>query len=93
MKAVWKGTTVAESEVYVKVEGFYYFPVSSVKKEYLRESNYQAYCPWKGTASFFSVEINGVANRDAIWYYPTPSDRADYLKGYVGFWKGIIMLE
>lgn len=93
MRAVWRGITIAESDEAIKVEGFYYFPISSVKSEYLKDSDYHTYCPWKGIASFYSVEIAGAVNKDSAWYYPTPSEKAAYLKGYVGFWKGIIMLD
>jgi uncharacterized protein (DUF427 family) len=46
-------------------------------------------CPWKGTASYFSVEVDGQVNRDAAWYYPEPKDAAREITGRVAFWKGV----
>ena len=46
-------------------------------------------CPWKGTASYYSVEVNGEENKDAAWYYPETSELAKNIKGYVAFWNGV----
>ena len=92
MRAFWKGTTIAESDDAIKLEGFYYFPRSSVKMEYLKESSHRTFCPWKGTASFYDVDINGDINKDSAWYYPTPSERGAMVKDRIAFWKGIVVL-
>ena len=92
MRAVWKGTTIAESDDAIKLEGFYYFPRSSVKMEYLKESSDHTFCPWKGTASFYDADINGDINKDSAWYYPTPSERGPMVKDRIAFWKGIVVL-
>jgi uncharacterized protein (DUF427 family) len=93
MKAVWKGTVIAESENVLKLEGFYYFPIESIKKQYLKESGYTTYCPWKGTASFYDLQVHEEINKDALWYYPTPKSRASFIKNFIGIWKGIVTLE
>jgi uncharacterized protein (DUF427 family) len=46
-------------------------------------------CPWKGTASYYTLDVNGKQNPDAAWYYPTPKDAAKNITGYVAFWKGV----
>jgi uncharacterized protein (DUF427 family) len=73
----------------VIVEGNHYFPADSVKKEYLRPSETHTACPWKGTASYHTVEVNGERNADAAWYYPEPSAAAAQIKDRVAFWKGV----
>lgn len=50
-------------------------------------------CPWKGRASYYSVESNGQINPDAAWYYPRPWPLARRLKGYVAFWNGATVQE
>ena len=72
MKATWNGQTIAESDSTVVVEGNHYFPRASVKAEYLKDSGTHTTCPWKGEASYFSLNVNGQENRDAAWYYPAP---------------------
>ena len=74
--ASWNGTVIAESDDIVTVEGNAYFPRESVRDDVLRDSDTHTVCPWKGTASYFDVEVDGEVNRDAAWYYPTPKDAA-----------------
>jgi len=88
-KAIWNGVTVAESDNCVIVEGNQYFPLEAVNKEYLRASNTHTTCPWKGLASYYSLEINGQVNEDAAWYYPEPKDAAKQIKDHVAFWHGV----
>ena len=88
-KATWNGMVIAESNATVEVEGNQYFPAESVKKEFLRESKTHTVCPWKGTASYYSLEVNGKTNPDAAWFYPETSEAAKNIKGYVAFWKGV----
>ncbi|MGF1646835.1 MAG: DUF427 domain-containing protein [Kineosporiaceae bacterium] len=89
MKATWNGAVVAESSDTVVVEGNHYFPLGSVRREYLRESDTSSVCPWKGTASYWSIEVDGQVNADAAWYYPQPSEAAAEIRNRVAFWKGV----
>ena len=88
-KATWNGTVIAESDATVVVEGNHYFPIDSIKKEYFQPSAKQTECSWKGTASYYTVEVDGKKNADAAWYYPTPKDAAKNIAGHVAFWKGV----
>jgi uncharacterized protein (DUF427 family) len=88
-KAIWNGATLAESDAFELVEGNVYFPASTVKREYFKDSGTHTTCPWKGVASYYSVEVNGQTNQDAAWYYPTPKDAAKQIKDHVAFWKGV----
>jgi uncharacterized protein (DUF427 family) len=89
MRAVWNGEVVAESEDTVVVEGNHYFPMESVRQDLLRPSSTTSVCPWKGTASYYTLEVGGQQNRDAVWTYPTPKDAAAQIAGRVAFWKGV----
>ncbi len=89
MKAVWNGHTIAESDDIVTVEGNAYFPESAVDRSLIKESSLHSTCPWKGTASYYSVVVDGKENKDAAWYYPEPKDAAKNIKGRVAFWKGV----
>ncbi len=89
MKAKWNGAVLAESDQTVVVEGNHYFPPDSVHGEYFRDSATHTLCPWKGTASYKSVEVAGEANPDAAWYYPEPKDAAAEIKDHYAFWKGV----
>jgi uncharacterized protein (DUF427 family) len=89
MKAIWNGVVIAESDQTIVVEGNHYFPPESVKREYLRESSTHTICSWKGTASYYTLEVNGKTNPDAAWYYPDPKPAASNIKGYIAFWRGV----
>jgi len=89
MKAIWNGKIIAESNDIVKVENNSYFPIESVNKEYLKSSETHTVCHWKGTASYYNLEVAGKTNTDAVWFYPEPSKMAEAIKGRVAFWKGV----
>jgi uncharacterized protein (DUF427 family) len=88
-KATWNSTVLAESDNCEIVEGNYYFPPNAVNQEYLKESNTHTTCPWKGIASYYTIEVNGEQNKDAAWYYPEPKEKAQNIKGYIAFWRGV----
>ena len=93
MKAIWKGVTIAESADTVVVEGNHYFPRSSVKSEYLRESVTHTTCHWKGEAGYYDLVVGDAVNPDAAWYYPSPKDAATHIAGRVAFWKGVQVVK
>jgi uncharacterized protein (DUF427 family) len=88
-KAIWENAVLAESDRTVEVEGNQYFPPDAIKTEYFRASDQHTTCPWKGLASYYSLEVNGRDNPNAAWYYPEPKAAAKQIKGYVAFWKGV----
>jgi uncharacterized protein (DUF427 family) len=89
VKAVWNGAVLAESDRTEVVEGNQYFPADAIDKQYFKPSDTHSVCPWKGTASYYTVEVNGKRNPDAAWYYPQAKDEAKNIEGYVAFWKGV----
>mgnify|MGYP006283219281 CR=1 FL=1 len=93
MKAIWNNKVIAESDDIIKVEGNSYFPQDAVNKDFLKSSQHQSVCPWKGTASYYDVVVEGKTNKDAAWYYPEPKDAAKEIRGRVAFWKGVEVTE
>ena len=91
MQAVWNGVVIAQSDDIVTVEGNAYFPADSVVAEYLRPSATHSVCPWKGTASYHTLAVNGTENKDAAWFYPDPKSAAANIAGRVAFWKGVVV--
>ena len=89
VEARWKGTLIASSDDTVVVEGKHYFPTDAVDAALLRPSDTTSVCPWKGTASYYTLSVDGAENRDAAWYYPDPKAAADNIRGRVAFWKGV----
>lgn len=89
MKAVWNGKVLANSKKTEVVEGNHYFPPESVVKEFFVKSETKSQCPWKGTAHYYSLDVEGETNEDAAWFYPEPKPAAAEIKDHVAFWKGV----
>ncbi|GAK76775.1 Asl0060 protein [Nonlabens ulvanivorans] len=93
MKAIWNNQIIAESNDTKVIENNHYFPKNSIKNEYFKNSNTQSNCPWKGLASYYTLEVNGETNKNAAWYYPDTKHAAKEIEGYVAFWKGVTISE
>lgn len=89
VEARWNGQVIARSDDTVVVEGNHYFPRDAVDASVLQPSGTTTVCPWKGTASYHSLEVDGATNRDAAWYYPEPKDAAAQIRDRIAFWKGV----
>ena len=87
--ATWNGQVVAQSDETIVVEGNHYFPPSAVDTQFLADSATSTVCPWKGTASYYDLVVDGETNAAAAWYYRDPKPAASDIKGYVAFWKGV----
>ncbi|KPF80138.1 hypothetical protein IP78_07580 [Brevundimonas sp. AAP58] len=88
-KALWNGAVIADSDDTVVVEGNHYFPRDAVDPAVLRPSSTTTVCPWKGTASYHSIVVDGKENRDAAWFYPEPKSAAAEIADRIAFWKGV----
>jgi uncharacterized protein (DUF427 family) len=89
VQATWNGAVLASSDDTVVVEGNHYFPAESLRRELFSGSETHTVCPWKGTASYYAVTVDGQTNADAAWYYPEPLPEAAMVAGRVAFWKGV----
>lgn len=88
-KATWNNAVVAETSKFETVEGNVYFPPEAINKTYFQPSDTHTVCPWKGTASYYDVVVDGKVNKDAAWYYPEPKPAAKNIKDHVAFWHGV----
>lgn len=89
MKAIWNNQILAESDETIVVEGNHYFPKHSLNEVYFTPSQHHTICSWKGEASYYHLEVDGMSNLNAAWYYPQPKEEANKIKNYVAFWKGV----
>ena len=94
-KATWNGEIIAQAKAgdVQLVEGNVYFPPHMVERNFLKPSDTHTVCPWKGTASYYDVVVDGKTNKDAAWYYPETKDAAKHVRGYVAFWKGVTVSQ
>ena len=89
VRATWNDIVLAESDNTVVVEGNHYFPLDSLNKQHFQDSSTTSVCPWKGTASYYTVVVGEDTNADAAWFYPDPKPDAAHIKDHVAFWKGV----
>lgn len=89
MKAVWNGEVIAESDDTVVVEGNHYFPRAALRDDVLEASDTHTTCGWKGQASYYTLNVGGQRNADAVWFYPDPLPGAEQVADRVAFWKGV----
>ncbi|MDJ0961721.1 MAG: DUF427 domain-containing protein [Acidimicrobiia bacterium] len=88
-KASWNGVVLAESDDTIIVEGNHYFPPQALNRDFLVETDAHTICPWKGTASYYDIVVDGATNSGAAWYYPSPKPAASDIKDHVAFWRGV----
>ncbi len=93
IQAIWNSKVLAESEQTLLVDGYHYFPIASLNRQYFLMSNRRSVCFWKGEASYYDIVVDGKTNLAAAWYYPQPSESAAKIKDHVAFWKGVQILS
>jgi uncharacterized protein (DUF427 family) len=89
MKATWNGVTIAESDRTLLVEGNHYFPPESVKHAHLKRTRMKSLCPWKGLASYYTLEAGDQVNVNAAWTYRHPYPWIRTIRNHVAFWRGV----
>lgn len=88
-RALWNDQVIAETDAFETVEGNVYFPPGAISADHFESSDHTTFCPWKGTASYYHVVVDGKRNENAAWYYPEPKEKAAHIKDHVAFWKGV----
>ena len=91
MEAQWNGKVIASSNNIVKVDGNAYFPLEDLDQVYFEPSSHTTECGWKGTASYYNINVDGKVNKNAAWFYANPKEAAKQIKGRVAFWKGVVV--
>jgi uncharacterized protein (DUF427 family) len=90
-RAEFAGRTIAESTRALRVlesrhGPVLYFPRNDVVLDCLEPSGHTTFCPFKGTASYFSVRVGSEVAPDAVWTYADPYDDVAELRGHLAFY-------
>lgn len=89
IRAIWKGTIIAETSNFILLGGNYYFPPESINSSCIEESSHTTSCPWKGTANYIHINVKNNKNENAAWIYKNPKKEYEHIKGYYSFWNGV----
>jgi uncharacterized protein (DUF427 family) len=85
------GVVVAESErpVLLDETGLptrYYLPRDDVRMDLLRATSFHTQCPFKGEASYWSLDLDGTTHDGIVWSYETPLPGAEAIAGLLCFY-------
>jgi len=85
----FNGEIIADSRAAVELKegdypAVYYVPRNDVRMDRLVRSSHRTYCPFKGTASYYSLQ-SGPEN--AVWCYEAPYDELRVIEGRLAFYS------
>jgi uncharacterized protein (DUF427 family) len=91
IRAVFGGQTVVDTTraVLLHETGLppqLYAPIDDIRADLITPTEHHTYCPFKGTASYWTVTAGDQQAENAIWSYPEPNAEASWLQGYAGFY-------
>jgi uncharacterized protein (DUF427 family) len=91
-------TVIARSDRALRLtEGSYppvlYVPREDVRMARLKRTERRSHCPYKGDASYYTIEGDGGVARDAAWSYETPFDAMAAIAGHLAFYPDKVTIE
>ncbi|EAR52467.1 hypothetical protein OG2516_05148 [Oceanicola granulosus HTCC2516] len=92
------GAVLGESDRALELsEGDYppviYFPREDIAMTFLDASETRSSCPWKGEASYYSIQSKSQTIADAAWSYEAPKDEVAQIAGHLAFYPGKVAVE
>ena len=90
-RVIWNGQIVAESLNATKLlerkhEAVFYFPQSDVRMDLLERTSHATHCPYKGDASYWSLQSSKSSAENAVWAYESPIDALIGAKDLMAFY-------
>jgi uncharacterized protein (DUF427 family) len=71
----------------------YYVPWEDIAEEHFARTDHTTYCPYKGDATYYSLQIPGHEGANAVWRYEDPKVSVDQIRGYVAFYPDQVAFE
>jgi uncharacterized protein (DUF427 family) len=69
-----------------------YVPLADVDRELLTPTDHVSYCPFKGDASYYTINV-GDEGENAVWEYRAPYDAVGQIKGHVAFYPNKVQVS
>ena len=70
-----------------------YFPRNDIATAFLDPSDTTSHCPWKGNASYYSIQTNSALITDAAWSYEQPITDMKAITGYLAFYSDKVTVQ
>jgi uncharacterized protein (DUF427 family) len=91
VRVMFGGKVIADSTDSLRVEEtghgpVYYVPAKDMALDLMQKTEHTTYCPFKGTASYWTINAGGKTAENAIWGYETPYDETAKLAGHYAFY-------
>ncbi len=85
------GVTIADSAQPIlyresRLPPVYYFPRNGVRMDLLKRTRHRSHCPFKGNATYWSIQVGDTKVENCVWSYESPLDDAAAIKGYFAIW-------
>jgi uncharacterized protein (DUF427 family) len=95
IRVVFAGTTVADSLRALRLletshPPTYYIPPGDVRMDLLKSTHRRSFCEYKGTATYFSLEVGVRWSADCAWSYPAPVEAYEALRDHFAFYAGLV---
>ena len=91
----YEGHVIADSaDAMVLREASYppvvYFPRQDVSMEFMARTDHSTHCPYKGDASYYTLNMDGAFAENAVWTYETPIDDVSLIRERLAFYPNIV---
>ena len=95
VRVEFNGTWIADSSRAIvlretRAPPMHYFPAEDVRMDYLERTQHQTHCPFKGNASYWTLNVAGKVAENAAWAYEEPYADATPIRGYLSFYRSKI---
>lgn len=95
IQVIFGGVTIADTWRALRVletshPPVYYLPPDDVRMEFMFHSSYHSYCEWKGTASYYTIKVNGRSASRCAWTYFSPEQTYRTMAGYIAFYPSVM---
>jgi uncharacterized protein (DUF427 family) len=94
----FNGTVVAETDKALSLKEasyppVFYIPFNDCSPGHFQKTSHQTKCPFKGTASYWTLSVDGKTAENAVWGYETPFDQVAEITGHVAFYPDKVEIE
>ncbi|MBX3066776.1 MAG: DUF427 domain-containing protein [Anaerolineae bacterium] len=93
IRVIFNGVTIADSTRAFRVletshPPVYYLPVEDVRMLFLRKTDRETLCEFKGLAAYFTIAVGDKTAANAAWCYPDPTEGYEAIRDHIAFYPG-----